>query len=434
MRFPFAGVTRDENGAIIVAATIEIYETASVVPASVYTASAGGVHVHSVTSDINGVFLFFIDGTEYSLGQLFKLIIYKGTSTPRTYDPIAVPMYSPGAAVIAPPWNTDGYIPLWNGTDSAALKDGVMLDTDGTLAANSDTRVASQKAGKTYADTKIPTSYLDTDGTLTADSDVKVASQKATKTYSDTKIASSALDTDGTLAANSDVKVASQKATKTYADTKVAKTLYDANSILAANADDTPVAVTVAGHRLLGRITGSNIAALTSPEVMSILLGSTVAGDMSYFSATNVIARIPKAASGNYKLFQNIGLTSPEWAIGMGVIYATRDMTLASGNVTISVGFQPAGVIAIACMAGGASTAWSVGMQTVDNYKAVIYNSANTNTVSGATGVASIFTNDGVSCGQLAYVYGWGTTSIVLAWTKYGSPTGTAIIDLFCWR
>jgi hypothetical protein len=33
----------------------------------------------------------------------------------------------------------------------------------------------------------IPTSYLDTDGTLTANSDVKVATQKATKTYADGK-------------------------------------------------------------------------------------------------------------------------------------------------------------------------------------------------------------------------------------------------------
>jgi len=64
----------------------------------------------------------------------------------------------------------------------------------------------------------IPLSYLDTDGTLAANSDVKIATQKATKTYADTKVPSSYLDTDGTLAANSDVKIATQKATKTYAD------------------------------------------------------------------------------------------------------------------------------------------------------------------------------------------------------------------------
>lgn len=60
-------------------------------------------------------------------------------------------------------------------------------DTDGTLAANSDTKYASQKAVKTYADTKIASSYLDTDGTLAANSDSKLATQKAVKTYADTK-------------------------------------------------------------------------------------------------------------------------------------------------------------------------------------------------------------------------------------------------------
>lgn len=37
-------------------------------------------------------------------------------------------------------------------------------------------------------DLKIPLSYLDTDGTLTANSDTRIASQKATKTYADTKV------------------------------------------------------------------------------------------------------------------------------------------------------------------------------------------------------------------------------------------------------
>jgi hypothetical protein len=63
------------------------------------------------------------------------------------------------------------------------------LDIDGTLVGNSDTKVPSQKAVKTYADNLvltgggIPSGYLDTDGTLAANSDTKVATQKAVKTY-----------------------------------------------------------------------------------------------------------------------------------------------------------------------------------------------------------------------------------------------------------
>ena len=134
-------------------------------------------------------------------------------------------------------------------------------DIDGTLAANSDTKYASQKAAKTYTDaakaSAISTAngYTDTglagkqntlgftaedsankdiDGTLAANSDIKYASQKATKTYVDTGLAAKQnslgftaenvanKDIDGTLTANSDTKYASQKAVKTYVDTGLA--------------------------------------------------------------------------------------------------------------------------------------------------------------------------------------------------------------------
>lgn len=134
-------------------------------------------------------------------------------------------------------------------------------DIDGTLAANSDTKYASQKATKTYTDaakaSAISTAngYTDTglagkqntlgftaensankdvDGTFAANSDIKYASQKATKTYVDTGLAAKQnslgftaenvanKDIDGTLTANSDTKYASQKAVKTYVDTGLA--------------------------------------------------------------------------------------------------------------------------------------------------------------------------------------------------------------------
>lgn len=134
-------------------------------------------------------------------------------------------------------------------------------DIDGTLAANSDTKYASQKATKTYTDAakasaiSTANAYTDTglagkqntlgftaensankdvDGTFAANSDIKYASQKATKTYVDTGLAAKQnslgftaenaanKDIDGTLAANSDTKYASQKAVKTYVDTGLA--------------------------------------------------------------------------------------------------------------------------------------------------------------------------------------------------------------------
>jgi len=82
-----------------------------------------------------------------------------------------------------------GWTPYRQG---AVLGDVATLtkDTDGTLSANSDTKVATQKAVKTYADTKIPKTDIDTTTTL-GTSDTKVPSQKAVKTYVDTLISSS---------------------------------------------------------------------------------------------------------------------------------------------------------------------------------------------------------------------------------------------------
>ena len=120
-------------------------------------------------------------------------------------------------------WNSGG-----TGLENKDVVDlgTIAVDTDGTLAADSDSRVASQKAGKTYTDAQIalqvPLTYLDTDVTLAADSDTKVATQKATKAYVDTDIALQIpltyLDTDVNLAADSDTKIATQKATKAYVD------------------------------------------------------------------------------------------------------------------------------------------------------------------------------------------------------------------------
>lgn len=90
---------------------------------------------------------------------------------------------------------------LANVTNDAQLK-AADKDTDGTLAANSDSKIASQKAVKTYVDA------------------LQAAFIFTLSTY-----VQATLSTDGTLAANSDSNVATQKATKTYADTKIPKTV-----------------------------------------------------------------------------------------------------------------------------------------------------------------------------------------------------------------
>jgi hypothetical protein len=68
----------------------------------------------------------------------------------------------------------------------------------------------------------------------------------------------------------------------------VAKALFDANTILAANTDDTPAAVTVAEDRIVGRISGGNIAALTGVQVMNVIWSSAPASASSTGTAGEI--------------------------------------------------------------------------------------------------------------------------------------------------
>jgi hypothetical protein len=61
--------------------------------------------------------------------------------------------------VIGPVSATDSHFAQFDGTTGKLLKGGIALDTDTTLAADSDTRLPSQKAVKAYADTKAAASH-----------------------------------------------------------------------------------------------------------------------------------------------------------------------------------------------------------------------------------------------------------------------------------
>ncbi|MBI3446478.1 MAG: hypothetical protein HY055_14250 [Magnetospirillum sp.] len=105
------------------------------------------------------------------------------------------------------------------------------VDTDGALAANSDSVIPSQKAVKTYAAAKSQ-NLADLPDKAAARSNLGLAAIAASGSYADLankpSLGSAAalnVDTDGTLAANSDSVVSSQKAVKTYVDGKVGSTI-----------------------------------------------------------------------------------------------------------------------------------------------------------------------------------------------------------------
>lgn len=96
-----------------------------------------------------------------------------------------------------------------------------------------------------------------------------------------------------------DPTAAQDAATKAYADLHILKSLFDAQTILQATSDDTPVALTIAEERLVGRITGGNITALTPAQVHKMLgvvypLANTYSGDPSGTAGSDGTAQTVK--------------------------------------------------------------------------------------------------------------------------------------------
>jgi len=121
----------------------------------------------------------------------------------------------------------------------------------------------------------------------------------------------------------------------------VETSLYGAQSILAAVSAGTPVSVAIAEQRLIGRITGGNIAALTAAQVYTLLGDKAVtevdghAGvNLTAAQCTNTIiyntgqaaanvANVLPAAAAGYKFTAVVGTTQAE---------NTWKFTAAAGN------------------------------------------------------------------------------------------------------
>ena len=78
----------------------------------------------------------------------------------------------------------------------------------------------------------------------------------------------------------------------------------------------------------------------------NLAIGSDADGD-TYHRSGGVLARLAKGTA-NFKMFMNVAGTAPEWAAGIKIGSFTRDLTAASGDVSITgVGFKPSNVIFI---------------------------------------------------------------------------------------
>jgi plasmid maintenance system antidote protein VapI len=276
-------------------------------------------------------------------------------------------------------------------------------DTDGTLAANSDTNYPSQKAVKTYADLRELLSNKDIDGTLAANSDIKYPSQKAVKTYVVAQIAAlinsspitldtlkeladalgddpnfattmatalglrellSNKDTDGTLAANSDTKYPSQKAVKTYADLIVANFQKAVQISATASGTNTytatlaPVPASLASLWCLITFTNANTTAATinvnslgakdikKADGSALSSGDIPAGSIqllvyngTYFQ---IVGGSSSASIASSYPFYNEGATNKTYTIDAKSVSALtltqiRGLATASGTCTITI-------------------------------------------------------------------------------------------------
>lgn len=65
---------------------------------------------------------------------------------------------------------------------------------------------------------------------------------------------------------------AQDAATKAYADLHIPKALLDAQTVLGAISDNTPIAIAIAEQRVVGRVTGGDVTALTAAQLVALLL------------------------------------------------------------------------------------------------------------------------------------------------------------------
>ncbi len=249
-------------------------------------------------------------------------------------------------------------------TDLSLTKSDVGLsNVDNTSDANKPVSTATQTA----LDLKLDDSQLDVDGTLTTNSDTKIPSQKAVKTYVDTGLATKQAslgytaenaankDTDTTLAANSDTKYPSQKAIKTYVDNSVTSaTVPDATSLVKGKVQLTndfggtaaaptvvathlssalPVAQGGTGAATLtGLVKGNGTSAMTTVTAPS----GTIVGDTDTQTLTNKTLTSPIISS-----ISNTGTitlpTSTDTLVGKATTDTLTNKTLTSAVLNTGV-------------------------------------------------------------------------------------------------
>ena len=125
----------------------------------------------------------------------------------------------------------------------------------------------------------------------------------------------------------------------------------------------------------------------------------------------------------------------PSSTISSQIISLSYDISTANGNLAITgVGFAPQTVISFQTISN--TPKWSFGMGTKpdNDYHCTVNNYLNNNdNAADESNLISIYTSNDPIRAQ-ATIGSWDNDGITLAWTKTGSPTGTAVINLMFYK
>lgn len=199
------------------------------------------------------------------------------------------------------------------------LKGGISIDTDTTLAANSDSRLATQKAVKAYADGLIAANdAMVFKGVQSASGNPNYPAANRGDTYR--------ISVAGKIGGGSGPNVE-------VGDMLICMT----DGTAAGNHATVGAQWAIIQVNLDGAMVTGSYPTLVSLEGLSL-----AAGDLLYATAADTLARLPKGTALQ-KLRMNAGATAPEWATeaAAGITLGTKQATTSGTSVTFS-GF-PAG-------------------------------------------------------------------------------------------
>lgn len=171
-------------------------------------------------------------------------------------------------------------------------------------------------------------------------------------------------------------------------------------------------------------IADGGTGASTQTAAFDALAPTTTQGDIIYFDGSDNV-RLAKGAYGQY-LGMNSGATAPAWATPLYKVGAdTRDLSTASGNQTIAhgLGRTPYKVRLTGVSNPPNGTSWAMAVYN-GTTQASNYSSAADGGAEEAGATFRLGEADSGAYNEATITVD--STNITIAWTKTGSPTGTA--------